>query len=69
MADMNTPFPILLKEPATPLSMEERDAKLRAACEMAMEILRSRGITVPADTEEEPLPASTVELIRRLPRS
>lgn len=60
----------LLRKSQTPLtSMVKHEAALQALCEMAMEQLHARGITEPADIEEEPLPQSTIDLLRRTPRS
>lgn len=50
-------------------SMAEREAALEAVCQMAIELLHARGILEPADVEEEPLPQSTIDLLRRMPRS
>lgn len=50
-------------------SMTEREAALQAVCQMAVELLHARGILELADIEEEPLPQSTIDLLRRMPRS
>ncbi len=62
-------LPLLRKSDAPLTSMTEREAALQALCEMAMQQLYARGITEPADIDEEPLPQSTIDLLRRMPRS
>lgn len=60
-------FPI--PQPEAPLNSEEaHERALIAACRAAFQILESRGVERAADLEEEPLPESTVALLKRLPR-
>jgi hypothetical protein len=66
---MKRAFPQLRKSEQPLTSMAEREAALQAVCQMAIELLHARGILEPADVEEEPLPQSTIDLLRRMPRS
>jgi hypothetical protein len=66
---MQPTFPTLQKTALPLMSMAEHEAALQAACEMAVELLQARGITEPAQTEADPLPQSTIDLLRRMPRS
>ena len=47
---------------------EEHERALIGACRAATAILEPRGIHA-ADEAEEPLPASTIKLLKRLPRA
>lgn len=66
---MTRAFPQLRKSEQLLTSMAEREAALESVCQMAVELLRARGILEPAVIEEEPLPQSTIDLLRRMPRS
>jgi hypothetical protein len=66
MSSEQTRFPLLRKsEPALP-SPEAHARALELACRAAAQITQSRG---KVDDAQEPLPASSTRLLRRLARS
>jgi len=63
---MTRPFPSLAKTDRPLRTEREHELALIAACRAAVVIMEAKG-EEPAD-QQDPLPASSVELLKRLPR-